>query len=73
MRPKHGGPRRARVRGNGESFMKEVRRAAIYVRCSTAEQETDMQETELLEYCEKADIVNEDDSVGNFVACNIVK
>jgi len=53
--------------------MKEVRRAAIYVRCSTAEQETDMQETELLEYCEKADIVNEDDSVGNFVACNIVK
>jgi len=33
--------------------MKEVRRAAIYVRCSTAEQETDMQETELLEYCEK--------------------
>ena len=25
--------------------------AAIYVRCSTAEQETDMQETELREYC----------------------
>jgi len=33
--------------------MKDVRRAAIYTRCSTAEQETDMQETELLEYCEK--------------------
>jgi DNA invertase Pin-like site-specific DNA recombinase len=33
--------------------MREVKRAAIYVRCSTAEQETDMQETELLEYCEK--------------------
>jgi DNA invertase Pin-like site-specific DNA recombinase len=33
--------------------MKEVSRAAIYVRCSTVEQETDMQETELLEYCEK--------------------
>jgi DNA invertase Pin-like site-specific DNA recombinase len=28
--------------------MKEVRRAAIYVRCSTAEQQTDMQEAELL-------------------------
>jgi DNA invertase Pin-like site-specific DNA recombinase len=27
--------------------------AAIYVRCSTAEQETDMQETELREYCER--------------------
>jgi DNA invertase Pin-like site-specific DNA recombinase len=36
--------------GNGEPFMKEIRRAAIYLRCSTAEQETDMQETELREY-----------------------
>jgi DNA invertase Pin-like site-specific DNA recombinase len=35
------------------SRVKEIRKAAIYVRCSTAEQETDMQETELLEYCEK--------------------
>lgn len=33
--------------------MKQTKRAAIYVRCSTAEQETDMQETELREYCEK--------------------
>jgi DNA invertase Pin-like site-specific DNA recombinase len=33
--------------------MKEVRRAAIYVRCSTAEQQTDMQEAELLEYCNR--------------------
>ena len=33
--------------------MKAVKRAAIYVRCSTAEQETEMQETELREYCEK--------------------
>lgn len=29
-----------------------VKRAAIYVRCSTAEQETDLQETELRQYCE---------------------
>ena len=33
--------------------MTKGKRAAIYVRVSTAEQETDMQETELLEYCEK--------------------
>jgi len=33
--------------------MMKGKRAAIYVRVSTAEQETDMQETELLEYCEK--------------------
>jgi DNA invertase Pin-like site-specific DNA recombinase len=30
----------------------KAKRAAIYVRVSTAEQETDMQETELREYCE---------------------
>lgn len=30
----------------------KTKRAAIYVRVSTAEQETDMQETELKEYCE---------------------
>jgi DNA invertase Pin-like site-specific DNA recombinase len=29
------------------------KRAAVYVRVSTAEQETDLQETELREYCEK--------------------
>jgi DNA invertase Pin-like site-specific DNA recombinase len=33
--------------------MKEVKKAAMYVRCSTAEQETELQETELREYCEK--------------------
>jgi DNA invertase Pin-like site-specific DNA recombinase len=33
--------------------MKEIGRAAIYVRCSTAEQETDMQETEVREYCDR--------------------
>jgi DNA invertase Pin-like site-specific DNA recombinase len=33
--------------------MREVKKAAVYVRCSTAEQETDLQETELREYCEK--------------------
>jgi DNA invertase Pin-like site-specific DNA recombinase len=37
-----------------EEMMKnETKRAAIYVRVSTAEQETDMQETELGEYCER--------------------
>jgi DNA invertase Pin-like site-specific DNA recombinase len=30
----------------------KTKRAAVYVRVSTAEQETDMQETELKEYCE---------------------
>jgi len=33
--------------------MTEAKRAAIYVRVSTAEQETDLQETELKEYCER--------------------
>lgn len=33
--------------------MKEEKRAAIYVRVSTAEQETDLQEVELKEYCER--------------------
>ena len=33
--------------------MTGIKRAAIYVRCSTAEQETEVQETELREYCEK--------------------
>ena len=33
--------------------MNEVKRAAIYVRVSTAEQETDLQEVELKEYCER--------------------
>jgi site-specific DNA recombinase len=33
--------------------MTETKRAAIYVRCSTAEQETDLQETELREYAAK--------------------
>jgi DNA invertase Pin-like site-specific DNA recombinase len=33
--------------------MKEVKRAAIYVRVSTAEQETGLQEHELHEYCER--------------------
>ena len=33
--------------------MNEIKRAAIYVRCSTAEQETALQETELQEYCER--------------------
>jgi DNA invertase Pin-like site-specific DNA recombinase len=36
-----------------EEEMSEVKRAAIYVRVSTAEQETDLQETELKEYCER--------------------
>lgn len=33
--------------------MSEVKRAAIYVRVSTVEQETDLQEHELQEYCER--------------------
>ena len=33
--------------------MSDVKRAAVYVRVSTAEQETDLQETELREYCER--------------------
>ncbi len=33
--------------------MNEVKRAAIYVRVSTVEQETDLQEVELKEYCER--------------------
>jgi predicted site-specific integrase-resolvase len=47
-------------KGQGSEEVEEWRReetvsnkkiAAIYVRCSTADQETDMQETELREYC----------------------
>jgi DNA invertase Pin-like site-specific DNA recombinase len=30
----------------------KAKRAAIYVRVSTSQQETDIQETELMEYCE---------------------
>jgi DNA invertase Pin-like site-specific DNA recombinase len=33
--------------------MNEAKRAAIYVRVSTVEQETELQETELKEYCER--------------------
>jgi DNA invertase Pin-like site-specific DNA recombinase len=36
-----------------EEEMNEVKRAAIYVRVSTAEQETALQEAELKEYCER--------------------
>jgi len=36
-----------------EETVSDEKRAAIYVRCSTVEQETDMQETELKEYCER--------------------
>jgi DNA invertase Pin-like site-specific DNA recombinase len=36
-----------------EEPVSEKKRAGIYVRCSTAEQETAMQEAELKEYCER--------------------
>jgi DNA invertase Pin-like site-specific DNA recombinase len=36
-----------------EKIMSNLKRAAIYVRVSTAEQETDLQEHELEEYCER--------------------
>jgi DNA invertase Pin-like site-specific DNA recombinase len=36
-----------------EEAVSDVKRAAVYVRVSTAEQETDLQETELREYCER--------------------
>ena len=36
-----------------EETVSDKRRTAIYVRCSTAEQETMMQESELKEYCER--------------------
>ena len=36
-----------------EKVMDKLKRAAIYVRVSTAEQETDLQEHELQEYCER--------------------
>jgi predicted site-specific integrase-resolvase len=36
-----------------ERIMDSLKRAAIYVRVSTAEQETNLQEHELQEYCEK--------------------
>src|SRR5579862_579755 len=35
--------------------MNGIKRAAIYARCSTVDQETDMQETELREYCGNRD------------------
>jgi DNA invertase Pin-like site-specific DNA recombinase len=36
-----------------EEAVSDVKRAAIYVRVSTTEQETALQETELLEYCQR--------------------
>ena len=36
-----------------EETVSDKKRAAIYARCSTAEQETLMQEAELKEYCER--------------------
>jgi DNA invertase Pin-like site-specific DNA recombinase len=39
--------------GKTVNTAKDIKRAALYVRCSTAEQETDLQEAELREYCEK--------------------
>jgi DNA invertase Pin-like site-specific DNA recombinase len=36
-----------------EEEMNQIKRAAIYVRVSTAEQGTDLQEVELMEYCER--------------------
>jgi DNA invertase Pin-like site-specific DNA recombinase len=36
-----------------EKIMDNLRRAAIYVRVSTVEQETNLQEHELMEYCER--------------------
>ena len=36
-----------------EETVSDVKRAAIYVRVSTTEQETALQETELLEYCQR--------------------
>ena len=36
-----------------EEAVSDNKRAAIYVRVSTAEQDTDLQETELLEYCQR--------------------
>ena len=36
-----------------EKITDNVKRAAIYVRVSTVEQETDLQEHELQEYCER--------------------
>jgi DNA invertase Pin-like site-specific DNA recombinase len=41
------------VKKETEEKMNEKKRAAIYVRVSTVEQETDMQEAELREYCER--------------------
>jgi DNA invertase Pin-like site-specific DNA recombinase len=39
--------------GNWEETVSDKKRAAIYVRVSTTEQETALQETELLEYCQR--------------------
>ena len=36
-----------------EEAVSDVKRAAIYVRVSTTEQETALQETELQEYCQR--------------------
>ncbi len=36
-----------------EEIVSDKKRAAIYVRCSTALQETEMQESELQEYCSR--------------------
>lgn len=44
---------RKKVEGGREGIVDGVKRAAIYVRVSTAEQETDLQEHELQEYCER--------------------
>jgi hypothetical protein len=54
MQPKRDGqrPRAEEVEEwSWEETVSNKKVAAIYVRCSTAEQETDMQETELREYC----------------------
>jgi DNA invertase Pin-like site-specific DNA recombinase len=45
------GKRKAKKRWGRETMMDNLKRAAIYVRVSTAEQETDLQEHELKEYC----------------------
>jgi DNA invertase Pin-like site-specific DNA recombinase len=44
---------RKKVEGGREGIVDGVKRAAIYVRVSTAEQETELQEHELKEYCER--------------------
>jgi DNA invertase Pin-like site-specific DNA recombinase len=54
--PRPDGRRKSDVRvetGLSERVMGELKRAAIYVRVSTAEQDTGLQETELREYCDR--------------------